>query len=643
MKRTKKFLCLALALCITFSLFVIEGFSAENADFDVTKAVIVKSENASITDNYAAERLKYYLDEIAGGNIEIITDNKEAEYEISVGDTLRSSADFTDAPDGSYTITSENKRIIIDGAGSKGTINGVYYFLEAYCDCHWYEAEVIIIPENESLCVPADIDVSYTPFFEYSETDTKSSRDPEFAVANGVTGGIYKKLAPEQGYTVDYIGNSSHTLVNQFCKPSDYFDSHPEYYALVNGKRVADQLCLTNEEVKTIVTEEALALLEEKYNPDAPLQILSVTQADNGNYCTCTTCKALDDANGSQAGTMLTFANEIAERIKATGKYQDLAIDTFAYQYTRQAPSNVVPRDDVIVRLCSIECCFGHTLDDPDCKENVKFMEDLREWSSICDRLYIWHYNLNCDESVNIYANFGTLQRNTQIFYENNVKGIYQQGIFYIDECDAEFAEMKTYLLSKLMQNPYLDYEKEMTGYLIGVYGPGGIYLKEFIDIVTEHAVTKISHLYLEQDSRFSLPGMTICDVNRCDELWEMAKAEAENEEQMQQILRSELCWRYWKCSNMYSEFSRLQHPYLWMKANKYLYNDFVAMGVTRMGERVGHDLSSNDLRHLTRRIYTWITLYDEPIWDAINPYAVMAYEFLEKTYVFFHPMPYSE
>ena len=29
-----------------------------------TKAVIVKSENASITDSYAAERLKYYLDEI---------------------------------------------------------------------------------------------------------------------------------------------------------------------------------------------------------------------------------------------------------------------------------------------------------------------------------------------------------------------------------------------------------------------------------------------------------------------------------------------------------------------------------------------------------------------------------------------------
>ncbi len=641
MKNTKKFISIILVFCMSLSLFVFEGFSAENS-FDVTKAAIVKAANASITDNYAAERLKHYLDEITGGDIAVITDNESEEYEISVGATNRSSFDFTDASDGSYKITSDSKRVIIDGAGSKGTINGVYNFLETYCDCHWYEAEVIIVPENAELSVPADINVSYTPYFEYSETDTKSSRDAEFALANGVTGGIYKKLAPEQGYTVDYIGASSHTLVNRFCKPSVYFEEHPEYYALVNGTRVPDQLCLTNNEVTDIVTEEALALLEQEYNPDAPLQILSVTQADNVNYCTCKNCKALDDANGSQSGTMLTFANEIARRIKATGKYENLAIDTFAYQYTRKAPTNVLPREDVIIRLCSIECCFGHTLDDPDCKENVKFMADLETWSKICDRLYIWNYNLNCDESVNIYANFGTLQRNTQIFYEHNVKGIYQQGIFYIDECDAEFAEMKTYLLSKLMQNPYLDYDKEMTGYLIGVYGPGGIYLKEFIDIITKHAVTKVTHLYLEQDSRFSLLGMTICDVNRCDELWEMAKATTENDNQMQQILRSELSWRYWKCSTMRSEFSRLQHPYLWMKANKDLYNDLVAMGVTRMGERVGHDISSNDLRHLTRRIYTWITLYDEPIWDAINPYAIMAYELLEKTYNFFHPMPYT-
>ncbi len=632
----KKFTSFILISALVISLFTVSVNAAETG-FVVSEAVIATRENASITDKYAADRLKYYLDKITDRDIEIVTEDKNARHRIFVGTTPEASS----LADGSYTITSTSDEIIISGSGNKGAINGIYRFLEEFCGCHWYESEVIVVPENENLTVPEGIDIEYTPFFEYTETDTMSSRDPEFSLANGLTGGIYKKLTPEQGGTVGYIGGSSHTLVNQFCKPSDYFNSHPEYFALVDGQRTGTQLCLTNEDVKNIVTSEALALLEEKHNPDAAVQILSITQADNGYYCQCENCKTLDDANGSPSGTMLTFVNEIAKRIKSSGDYDNIAFDTFAYQYTRKAPSQVVPREDVIVRLCSIECCFGHTLDDPDCESNTAFMNDLSEWSKICNRLYIWNYNLNCDESINIYANFGTMQRNTQIFYEHNVKGIYQQGVYYISESDGEFGEMKTYLLSKLMQNPYLDFDEEMLGYMNAVYGPGGKHLKEFIDIITEHAVTKYKHLLLEEDSRYSLPGMMPWEVSRCDELWENAKSEAENEEQLSRILRSEICWRYWKCSNMRSEFSLLQHPYLWMKARKDLYNDFVKFGITRMGERPKHELSDNDLRHLTRRIYTWITLYDEPIWDAINPYAVAVYELTEKVYNFFHPALY--
>ncbi len=632
----KKFISVIMILVMAVSLFTVSVSAAEST-VDIRDAVIVVSESACETDSYAANRLKYYLDKIMGGDIPIVTDLSEYEVEISVGQTNRSESDWSLSPDGSYIIKSDSNKVIIDGAGNKGTINGVYAFLEQFCDCHWYESEVIIIPQNEALTVPGDINVEYTPFFEYTETDTKSSGDPEFSLANGLTGGIYKDLSTQQGGAVEYIGRSSHTLVNYYCQPSEYYEQHPEYFALRNGKRVTSQLCLSNSEVLDLVTAQAFELLEKQHDPQSSLQILSITQADNSEYCECENCRASDNANGSQSGTMLTFVNEIASRVEATGKYDNVAIDTFAYQYTRKAPSDVVPRDNVIVRLCSIECCFGHTLDDPDCKNNADFMTDLAEWSKICDRLYIWNYNLNCDESVNIYANFGVLQRDIQIFYENNVKGIYQQGVYYFAESDGEFGEMRTYLLSKLMQNPYLDYDAEMSGYLTGVYGPGGKHLKEFIDIVTDHAVTKITHLYIEQDSRFSLLGMMPWEVARCDELWELAKAEALNEEQLSQILRSELCWRYWKCSNMRSEFSRFQNPYLWMKANKDLYNDFVKMGVTRMGERPNHELSDNDLRHLTRRIYTWITLYDEPIWDAINPYAVAVYNAMEKVYLFFH------
>ena len=47
------------------------------------------------------------------------------------------------------------------------------------------------------------------------------------------------------------------------------------------------------------------------------------------------------------------------------------------------------------------------------------------------------------------------------------MKGIYQQGVYYIAQSNGEFGELKTYLLSKLMQNPYCDYYAEMDGYKV--------------------------------------------------------------------------------------------------------------------------------------------------------------------------------
>lgn len=54
--------------------------SAAEKGFSVADAVIVLSENASITDSYAASRLKYYLDEITGDDIEIVSGETQKEY-----------------------------------------------------------------------------------------------------------------------------------------------------------------------------------------------------------------------------------------------------------------------------------------------------------------------------------------------------------------------------------------------------------------------------------------------------------------------------------------------------------------------------------------------------------------------------------
>ena len=631
----KKLLCTLLTTLTAVSCMSVTASAADG--FNVADAVIVVSQNVSQTDNYAAQRLKYYLDEIIGGDIAVITDDNEASVEICVGATNRSDADFEDKADGSYVIKSAQDKVIINGAGNKGTINGVYAFLEKYCGCHWYESEVIVVPENSALTVPTNIDIEYSPFFEYTETDTTSSRDTEFSLANGLTGGVYRSFTAEQGSHVGYAGPFAHSLVTFYCKPEKYFAEHPEYYALRGGKRVPEQLCLTNDEVKDIVTAEVLALLAENHNPDADMQIVSLTQHDNRSYCQCDRCKALDNENGSQSGTMITFVNEIAGRVKAHGGYDNIVFDTFAYQYTRKAPAVVKPREDVIVRLCSIECCFGHTLDNENCELNVDFMNDLKEWGKICNRIYIWDYVNNYRDTACIFPNFGVMQRNVQIFAENNVKGVYEEGNYYIADCDAEFGEMRTYLLSKLMQNPYLDYSAEMDGYLNAVYGDGGKYIREFIDVMTEHAVTEKKHLSIYQAPTDTLYKMKKKDIEYCNELWEKAKAAATTDEQLQQLRRSELSWRYWKNANKRGEFSRWQFAYKYMNEGEKLHHDLKEMGIRFLGEGGVHGISDCELLYLYRPVTKWTTLYEEWFWDVLNPLAVKLYEALGFVYNLFN------
>lgn len=633
---------LVLILVLPFAVTAFaEGTLEENGGFSVCAAVVVVAENASETDFYAAKKLKYYLDKITGGDISVVEESEaKADYEIFVGATNQSEFDLSGKPNGSYVLHSDESSLEIFGSGSRGTIYGVYGFLEKYCSCRWYEAEVVVIPENKNLKIPANIHVEYEPYFEYTETDTASTRNTEFAIANGLNGGVYSRRSDEEGGSVDYLGSFCHTLTNYFCQPSKYFEQKPELYALRDGERTKNQLCLTNPETIDIVTNEVIALLEKSYDPTDGMKIVSLTQADNDDYCECESCKALDEANGSQSGTMLTFVNAVAERVKAVGNglYDEIVFDTFAYQYTRQAPTNVEPREDVIVRLCSFECCFCHTLDDSSCPKNIAFMSDLSAWSKICKRIYVWDYVNNYHETCCIFPNFGVLQRNVQIFAENNVKGVYEEGNYYVAHCDAEFAEMRTYLLAKLMQDPYMDYYAEMDGYLNAVYGPGGEYIRKFIDITIEKPVAEGDDLNIFKDAQKILVDLTRKEIKECDELWEKALAAAETEEQTARIERSQLCWRYWKCANRKREFSVFHSLYKRISAQNELYNDLVANGITTIGENMngGSEISDCDIMHYLKRPVEWKVRYENDFLLAINPYIVKLYNWVDTVYNFF-------
>jgi hypothetical protein len=80
---------------------------------------------------------------------------------------------------------------------------------------------------------------------------------------------------------------------------------------------------------------------------------------------------------------------------------------------------------------------------------------------------------------VSPFPNLRVLQPNIQYLLENNADKHFQQGN---REVGGEFAELRAYMISKLLWDPYTDIDAVMDDFLSGYYGEAGKYIRMYID-----------------------------------------------------------------------------------------------------------------------------------------------------------------
>ncbi len=456
------------------------------------KIIYPKEATASVLT--AVSELQSYIKKITKVELPVCTDEEPvSELEIAVGYTNRSEDGQFDKKklgDEGFVIETKNKKLFIAGSGVRGALYGVYTFLEKYLGCGFYTSEYEKIPSRETLVVqPIERD-EQIPLLEYREIDFVTSRKNNFQPklkANGV----YAPASPEVGGRVEYVGGFVHTL-DSLVSQKDYYSSHPEYFAMnEDGTRQngwGAQLCLSDPDVLKVVKNKVRALLESR--PDA--NIISISQSDSGTNvmpCMCPECRKVHEEEGSYSGTLIRFVNAVAEEFAKD--YPNVKFDTLAYRYSRKV-CKTPPADNVIVRLCTIECCFSHPLGS--CKDvyavsgsDNTIAEDIADWSKICNNIYVWDYVTNYKQSVIFFPNFNSMRQNVRFFAEHNVIGVYEEANYFSETCD--FPELRSYILSKLLWNPYMS-EEEYQGYiddfLKNVYGEGWRYLREYIDLAQD-------------------------------------------------------------------------------------------------------------------------------------------------------------
>ena len=244
------------------------------------------------------------------------------------------------------------------------------------------------------------------------------------------------------------------------------------------------ELCLSNPEVTEMLIKNTRAFLLE--HPD--VEIMSISQNDTTHHCECDNCRAVDEEEGSHAGLVVRTVNAIAEALEE--EFPNVIFETFAYVYSRKPPKYIRPRHNVAIRLCSIECCFFHPIGERCAQEtslnnlsHSVFLDDLIEWSKISNRLHIWDYVTTFSHYNIPHPNWRVLQPNMQLFYEHNATSMFAQGNI-TKGGGADLEELRCYLITKLMWDPYIDQDaviKEFTDYY---YGAAGKYVREYIDTV---------------------------------------------------------------------------------------------------------------------------------------------------------------
>ncbi|ELC8442722.1 DUF4838 domain-containing protein [Clostridium perfringens] len=411
----------------------------------------------------ASQILKNYLELITDAKFTLYTEDTNLKTSLEDNSKLSSIVnkilfvlDSSNGENGfSYHI--DENILYFKAKNEQAFVYSVYDFLEQIIGCSFYSSDYEFVPKIQTL----DINFapySFNPPINYREIFYKDFESPIFA----------EKLKMNTSKEHESWGFWCHSF--QVLLPYDLFHEHPEYFALIDGKRnPKGEPCLSNPNVRKIIKENLKKFMDEK--PEC--KYWSVSQNDDNLYCRCPKCVARDAYDGTQMGSILDFINEVAN------EFPDKVISTLAYWYSRKPPKHTRPASNVHIMLCNIEANRGLPIEtDP---TNKEVREELLDWSKICKNISLWDYNIQFANLVSPFPNLRTLGPNMRYFVKNNLKLLFSQCN---REIGGEFAKLRGYMLAKLAWNPDCDEFYHMKNFCDKYYKEASPFILEYIELI---------------------------------------------------------------------------------------------------------------------------------------------------------------
>jgi len=452
--------------------------------------IVAAPEVCTESDTAAALELRGYLKKITGVEIPIYRGGDLPEGNVIIvgkyhffGVDEILGDDMTPAKLGKdgYIIRRRGNRIILFGQGWYGPFYAVYAFLEQI-GCRFYGFSEVdeVIPKIPDLAISPRDTISRAAFIYRDLLANgyvkQSFNDDEWA--------RWRSWQIKTGQGGQFLFQS-HNFYG-FCPPSKYFKSHPEYFALVDGKRRdrQAQLCWSNPNVVKLAVDAAGKFLDRH----PYVKSYSLTSGDWGGYCECSRCAAMGKTIGEQYAV---FVNRVARELKKTHPDRLIAY-IGGYNPIPDGPPEHVRLESNVLPIQVNYTSQLHDLNDDSWPEHVQYKEWLKRWQKNSKQwgAYEWiqlnpPYDLPSPQTLVIGDRIKYYHKTGCIAYEGEVCGITPPEIVTI------------YIAAKLLWNPEVDPKEVFNEYLKDSFGPAAGEMKSYFQTLFEVAQDRGIHYVL--------------------------------------------------------------------------------------------------------------------------------------------------
>jgi hypothetical protein len=458
-------------------------------------AQIILPENPTYLEEFASSELQKYFKLISEAEIPVIKEGERGKYSFSffLGKTRKSEeagikpGEENMGRDG-FELKSVKKGLVIQGRNDLGTLFGVYELLERYFDVRWFMPgdSGEYYPQNKTLKI-GQINLIYKPSFR-----VRWVGNGEWALHQRMNAYVN---AGNQSVGINWKWHF-HTFAT-LMPPEKYYSQHPEYFALVKGKRTfipdskgqGNQLCTTN----PAVISELAANMIDTLDANPGIEIITLSPNDGGGFCECDNCRALDEPGrdwfARYSNRLAVFNNEVASLVKK--KYPNVLIKVGAYAMYARPPldESYKPESNLFFQLCHLYFCHNHPLGSDMCKPgetykpgveyqpNQEFEKILDQWIKLSPHLFIYeYYAIGGIGRANLpWPLIHTMRSDIPFYRKKGVEGFYTQT-----SNDWPKLGLNFYVAAKLSWNADLNVDVLLNDYFEKFYGPASAPVKDF-------------------------------------------------------------------------------------------------------------------------------------------------------------------